>query len=355
MPPKEASPREAAIDRVVEWLHHRVLWLLVGCYALAAVAPGPGLEIRNLSFRAADGDTVRAPMLLIALLLFCAAALIRWREAVHLLERPGLLAVSLAAVWVGPALFVALLGLTMPQMFWQASTSGMMVGLALVAAMPVANSSVGWTQTAEGNTAFSLALVVLSILVSPVATPQVLRLMGFALSPESTESISRVVTDFSGSRFIVWVILPSVGGMAAALLAGPDLVARARPWLRATTVSTILLLNYANASLAMPQLVAEESFATLVLPVTLATLISVVGLAVAAIVSRVALLPAQIRRALLFGLSMKHTGLALVLAGELLSGQPRVLLVIMLATLLQHLVAGSVTRLLPPTSEPEDG
>ncbi|MEM9352790.1 MAG: bile acid:sodium symporter [Planctomycetota bacterium] len=293
-------------------------------------------------------------MLLIALLLFCAAALIRWREAVHLLERPGLLAVSIAAVWVGPALFVALLGLTMPQMFWQASTSGVMVGLALVAAMPVANSSVGWTQTAGGNTAFGLALVVLSILVSPVATPQVLRLMGFALSAESTESISRVVTDFSGSRFIMWVILPSVAGMAAATLAGPELVARARPWLRATTVCTILLLNYANASLAMPQLVADETFATLVLPVTLAVLISVVGLGTASAVSRLAKLPQETRTALLFGQSMKHTGLALVLAGELLSGQPRVLLVIMLATLTQHLVAGGVTRLLPTgASEPE--
>jgi predicted Na+-dependent transporter len=44
---------------------------------------------------------------------------------------------------------------------------------------------------------------------------------------------------------------------------------------------------------------------------------------------------------LLFGLSMKHTGLALVLAGEVLADHPRVILVIVLATLMQHVVAAA--------------
>ena len=39
------------------------------------------------------------------------------------------------------------------------TTSGMMVGFALAAAMPIANSSAGWTQNAGGNVALSLTLI----------------------------------------------------------------------------------------------------------------------------------------------------------------------------------------------------
>ena len=46
--------------------------------------------------------------------------------------------------------------------------------------------------------------------------------------------------------------------------------------------------------------------------------------------------------ALVFAFSMKHTGLALVLAGEVLESEPRVILLIVLATLLQHILAALV-------------
>jgi predicted Na+-dependent transporter len=46
------------------------------------------------------------------------------------------------------------------------------------------------------------------------------------------------------------------------------------------------------------------------------------------------------RAALMFGLSMKHTGLALILAGAVLADQPMAILIIVLATLVQHLLAG---------------
>jgi hypothetical protein len=39
---------------------------------------------------------------------------------------------------------------------------------------------------------------------------------------------------------------------------------------------------------------------------------------------------------------MKHTGLALILAGSVLADQPLAILVIVLATITQHLLAGVV-------------
>ncbi len=50
----------------------------------------------------------------------------------------------------------------------------------------------------------------------------------------------------------------------------------------------------------------------------------------------------DMRSCLLFGLSMKHTGLALILAGAVLEDQPLAILLIVLATLEQHLVAAVV-------------
>ena len=55
--------------------------------------------------------------------------------------------------------------------------------------MPVANSSVGWTQNADGNLALSLALVVLSISLSPVVAPTLLSVLGMSLSPEEQQRI----------------------------------------------------------------------------------------------------------------------------------------------------------------------
>jgi len=39
---------------------------------------------------------------------------------------------------------------------------------------------------------------------------------------------------------------------------------------------------------------------------------------------------------------MKHTGLALVLAGEFLRDQPRVILMVLLTTLAQHVAAAAI-------------
>ena len=153
-----------------------------------------------------------------------------------------------------------------------------------------------------------------------------------------------MVNEFSGWKFIVWVILPSLAGMGLAAVAGRERIERMRPWLRTATVVSILLLNYANASLAMPKLKAQETPATLVLPVLLAGSIAVLGIGMALLVAWAFRVSRPSRTALMYALSMKHTGLALVLAGELLSDEPRVLMVIMLATLLQHMVAGVVDR-----------
>ncbi|QDT00656.1 bile acid:sodium symporter family protein [Adhaeretor mobilis] len=338
--PQEPMPTQTWLGGI---LHRYFLGFLVGVYALAAFLPGPGRAIRNITFAQPTGGEVHAPMLLLAMLLFCAAAVIRWSEIRDLLERPSVLLLGLLAAWFGPALFVAIIGPVLPKVFSVESTAGIVVGLALVAAMPVANSSAGWSQNAGGNIALSLGLIVLSIVLSPLAAPQMLKLMGFALSEADTEKIEQLVARFSGLEFILWVVLPSLAGALFAWAAGENRIARLKPWIRLITLFDLLVLNYANAALAMPKLVQEETLATAALPAVLAILLGAVGIVIALGLARLCGLPRASRTTMLFALSMKHTGLALVLAGEVLAeDHPRVILAIVLATLLQHLVAAAI-------------
>jgi BASS family bile acid:Na+ symporter len=267
---------------------------------------------------------------------------IQWSQVRDLLERPSVLLLGLLTAWLGPALVVVVSSTLLPWLAMNDTTAGMMVGFTLVAAMPVANSSAGWTQNAGGNIALSLSLVIVSILLSPLATPNLLKLMGLVLSPEDTLRIERVVTQFSGWRFILWVILPSIAGAATAWLAGHRRITHAKPAFRIVSLLTILVLNYANASLAIDKLWVSESLGVIALAAAIAAAVSIVGILFASAQARLFGLSRASWIALTFGLSMKHTGLALVIAGEFLRDQPLVILVVLLTTMAQHVAAAVV-------------
>jgi BASS family bile acid:Na+ symporter len=344
MPSSAAPARDSRgpLARFGYLLHRYFLLVLLGVYALAGVAPAPGAYIREVAVTLPDGTRERVSMLLLAVLLFCAAAVIRWGQFRDVLERPSILVGGLLASWIGPALLVIAAGAVAPRLAGGEATAGLLVGLALVAAMPVANSSAGWTQNTGGNVALCLGLIVISILLSPLATPSLLKLMGLVLSGQDTARIEKVVTQFSGWRFILWVILPSLAGAAAAWAAGPERRDRAKPWLRLIALVTILVLNYANASLAVDEIWDNHEWGVVAVAAGLATGTCLVGVALALVQGRLYRLSRPARTALLFSLSMKHTGLALVLAGEILGDHPRVILVILLTTLAQHVVAAAV-------------
>jgi BASS family bile acid:Na+ symporter len=348
-PPRNGN--RAAV--VVGWMHEHFLWLLVGCYLLAAVVPGPGLMLRQFSWGHSDSGEITVPVLLLTLLLFCAAAVVRWEQVWHLMERPGILVIALIATWLVPCMFVTVLGGSLPRFFASEATSELLVGLALVAAMPVANSSVAWTQNSRGNVALGLGLIVLTIVISPIATPQMLKLMGLALSDEATEQCEELVKRFSGAFFIVWVILPSLAGMLFNRLVGAEGIQKNRGAIRLVSAIALLALNYTNASLAMPQVFERAAFTMIALASLLAISLQLLGVVTAWVMSRVIKLDKESTIALVFAFSMKHTGVALVLAGVVLESKPRVVLLIVMATLLQHILAAivdwTIARMKPAT------
>ena len=338
--------QHATVRLSEKWAHFAqryCLWLLLGCYVLATCWPGPGLAMRRWEWSSSiDAAPLSLSLFLLALLLFCAALATDWAEIRAVAARPIVLIVGLVAVWLGPVLLVLAAGVVVPWALDGQTTTGLLVGLALVATMPVANSSVGWSQNAGGNLALSLGLVLLSISLSPWTTPHLLGLLGLSLAPAERALCEVLVNRFSGTFFIVWVIMPTALGFAIRALAGRRRVESWNGWIALASIGALLVLNYANAALALPEVWQQSQVSVLAATLVLATLLSVVGLACGWAIAWLMKLPGEGRSSLLFALSMKHTGLALVLAGAVLENQPLAIFIIVLATLVQHLLAGVV-------------
>lgn len=344
-----AANQPPIVDRLADFARRRFLWLLVATYALAMVWTAPGMAMRRweLPAIAAARVNISIPLLLLAVMLFSAAVLTDLSQIRIVSRHPLVLAAALLAVWLGPAVLVLVAGWLVPPNIDSQSTAGLLVGLALVATMPVANSSVGWTQNADGNLGLSLALVVLSILLSPWVTPNLLNLLGMSLSDGERAYCQALVGQFSGWFFIVWVILPTAAGLACRLLLAARRVEAMSSRFILASAAALLLLNYINAALALPR-IRDSSLILLTATAVLAVALSLVGLALGWAMAWIIYVKPATRAALMFGLSMKHTGLALILAGAVLADQPLAILIILLATLTQHLTAALVQWWLQP-------
>jgi bile acid:Na+ symporter, BASS family len=339
-----ADGQVAAVTRVAQFLQRRCFWLLVACYLIAALAPQPGRAVRQWrwTFESVRAAEFTVPLVLLAVLLFAAAVQTDVGRIRAVGSRPLALVFGTISVWLAPALLMLVASFVVPQLLDAAPTAGLLTGLALVASMPVANSSVGWTQLVRGNLALSLALVLVTIFLSPWVTPWMLGWLRLTLSAPDQSSFQTLIDSFSGAFFIIWVVLPTAAGLACRHALGSERVAALAPWLTLASVASLLMLNYVNAALALPEVVQQSQLSVLVVTVSLAAALSVVGLAAGWLAARLLRLDEETRLALMFGLSMKHTGLALLLAGAVLAHERLAILMIVLATLAQHLLAGVV-------------
>jgi predicted Na+-dependent transporter len=317
--------------------------LLLGlllAYAVGAVCPGPGLALREWQWPTTAGGSappVRFSLVMVAVILFSGAVSAAGASR-DFLRRPGAIAVALAGVWV-PPLVIAALGL------WLAGASGafaeVALGLAYVAAMPVANSAVGWTQQSRGSVPWALGLVVLSIAAAPWLAPWSLAALG-SVAPASDPGAAREVVDrFAGWVFIAWVLAPTALGLGVRWLLGAGRVGAMRGVLAGVSIGAIVLLNYANASAALPALLRSEEVRAALVALGAATLLPVIGALCGWHAARSVALPRAASVAWAYALGMKNTGLALGLLDATAGERPLAVLVILLSTLTQHAVAAA--------------
>ena len=343
------NSRKSSFVFASDWLHHRFLWFMLGVYLLAAFVPAPGLHLRTFNIGPATSfghaNLLTAPSLLLAILLLNAGLGFRADRLTQILRRPGLLVGGLAANLLVPVLFILAVSLTLR--FWHnhAEVQSILVGLALVASMPVAGSSTAWAQNANGDMVLSLGLVVLSTCLSPVTTPAVLHVVGWAASGDYASSLNSLASQQTRMFLLAFVMLPSLVGIGLRTQISEALLASIKPALKLVNMLIVLLLCYSNAAVALPQTVAEPDWDFLACILGVMLVMCMLGFGAGWGVARAFRADKSRTASLVFGLGMTNNGTGLVIAASALSHMPATVLPVIFYNLVQHIVAAGADRL----------
>jgi len=329
-----------------QFIHHHLLWFLISAYAIAAVFPTAGLWIRSVSF----GDIVvfktkahvSLLLVLLATLMFNAGLGVKTSHLKALVKKVWMLVAGLTGNLVIPIVYIFCVSLLLQ--FWHNPDEAqhILVGLALVAAMPIAGASTAWAQNSNGNLALSLGLVLFSTLLSPIITPMALYVFG-EMASEEYETVLHHLADYGSGAFLgMWVVLPSLLGLSVRLIVPERRLSAGMPYLKVINSLVLLVLNYSNASVSLPQAIADRDVDFLVVTLVITTGLCLTAFATAYWLSCLFKTDQAERVSLMYGLGMNNNGTGLVLASLALSSFPRVMVPIIFYNFVQHLVAGSV-------------
>lgn len=327
-------------------VHRHLLWFLIGAYAIAAVFPAVGLWIRNMSF----GDItifrekahVSLLLIMLAALMFNAGLGVKTSHLRTVMQKKLVLLAGLTANLAIPMAYI--FGVTLVMRLWYEPEEAqhILVGLALVAAMPIAGASTAWAQNSNGNLALSLGLVLFSTVLSPIVTPVALQVFG-EMAAEKYEAVLQGLAAYGSGTFLgLWVVLPSLLGLFVRVIVPDARLTAAMPYVKLINAVDLLLLNYSNASVSLPQAVADRDLDFLAVTLGITAGLCFTAFASGYGLSRLFNVDQAERASLLYGLGMNNNGTGLVLASLALTSYPRVMVPIIFYNLVQHLVAGSV-------------
>jgi BASS family bile acid:Na+ symporter len=336
------------------FVHRHFIWLVIGSYVIAALFPAFGLWIRSVSFGEItlfhERINLTLPVFMLTLLLLNAGLGVETGQLRHLLRSPLSLVLGLAANLLLPVAFI--FAMTQGMRLWHNpdEVQNLLVGLALVASMPIAGSSTAWSQNANGDLALSLGLVLGSTLLSPLTTPLALHTAGQMATGDYAQDLHELAAGGTGAFLAVAVLLPSLFGVLGRAAVGEARVASARPLLKLLNSLNLVLLNYSNAAVSLPETVADPDWDFLAVVLGIVVILCVLAFAAGWWIARLLNADPAQRVSLMFGLGMNNNGTGLVLAALALADHPRVLLPIIFYNLVQHLVAGAVDFVLSRTT-----
>ncbi len=353
-----AERADNRIEGAVHAVHQRLVIALLATYAVAAVFPRPGLALRAWCLsRPSIGGAVlvlNGPTLLLGLLLFNASLGVNARELHQIVERPRLAVLGLFANTAVPLVYA--LGAAVALALWHDANEAqnLLVGLAIVGAMPIAGSSTAWSQNASGNVALSLGLVLASTALSPVLTPIIFHAIAHVTTRDYAEDLLELGGGGTQLFLVAGVVVPSFLGLAVRATAGDERLKRLMPWVKLTNLVVLLVLTYANASAALPEVLRHPDPDFLGLLFLATTLLCLTAFAVGWGVGGLAKAETPERVSLMFALGMNNNGSGLVLAASAIADHPSVLLTIVVYNLVQQILAGAVDRLLQAKARAPD-
>ncbi|CCH03635.1 putative protein ybaS (plasmid) [Fibrella aestuarina BUZ 2] len=335
-------------------LHQHFFKLVIASYLLAALLPGPGTWLRDVQLGTVVifGETTRLSLslLLLSLLLLNAGLGIAVQDLYQLLRKPQALLAGLAANLLIPLAFAFTVSNTIGRL-WHSpdEVQNVLVGLAIIASMPIAASSTAWTQKNNGNLVLSLGLILLSTTLSPILTPVGLNAIGLITTGDYSEDLHLLAQSGSSGFLLISVLLPTMLGVLLHSVLGAKRVSQVRPVLKDVNLLVLLTLNYSNAASVLPSVFKNPDWDLLLIIGIITTLLCLIAFATGWWLSRKLKTSPHDRSALMFGLGMNNNGTGLVLANLALGDHPLVLLPIISYNLVQHIVAGWVdSRLQKP-------
>ncbi len=349
------TSRRVSFLALTKFIHHHLLWFLIAAYAMSAIWPAAGLGIRNLTFGDLQifNETLHVSflLLLLATLMFNAGLGVKPSHLKSLGQKTRVLLAGLTANLIIPMAYIFLVTLIMRLWYEPEEAQYILVGLALVAAMPIAGASTAWAQNSNGNLALSLGLVLASTVLSPVLIPIAL----YAFGEMATEEYERVIHSLaaygSGTFLGLWIVLPSLLGLAVRFLAPEAQLTSILPFIKLINSVVLLLLNYSNGSVSLPHAVADRDYDFLAVTLAITTGLCVTAFSSGYGLSRLFNVDGAERISLMYGLGMNNNGTGLVLASLVLASYPQVMVPIILYNLVQHLVAGGVHEVIGRKSE----
>lgn len=344
---------------IIHAIHKNFIWIIVSSYIAAALLPGFGLHIRRIDFGSFDilrmKVSVSLPPVMLAFLLFNAGLGIKANELTDLKRKPFLLVAGAAGNLLVPLAFIVSVSITMK--FWPESdeVQQILTGLALVASMPIAGASTAWAQNANGNLTLSLGLILLTTLSSPILTPLVLHAGGFITSGDYSNDLHKLAS--SGVELFLgfWVILPSLLGMLVHRILGERRTMAISLYLKLANFIVLALLNYSNASLTLPGVIAEPDLDFVIAMLIIVILLCFVMFGTGYILARALRAGRAEMASMMFGLGMNNNGAGLVMASLAFPDHPSVMLPIIFYNLIQHFMAALVDKMLSRgvTDEPD--
>nr|WP_281721785.1 bile acid:sodium symporter [Nitrosomonas nitrosa] len=331
---------------VSQFVHHHLLWFLTGTYVVAAMFPQAGLQIRKISFGNISVFQTKLDvsllLVLLATLMFNAGLGVKTAHLKSLAQNAWILVAGLAANVLIPVVYI--FGITLLLQLWHnpEEAQHILVGLALVAAMPIAGASTAWAQNSNGNLALSLGLILLSTVLSPIVTPMAFYVFG-EMASEEYEIVLHHLAEYGSATFLgLWVVLPSLLGLSIRGLAPEAQLTAVLPYIKLANSVVLIVLNYSNASVSLPQAIADRDYDFLAITLGITVCLCIAAFAAAYWLSSQFRLNQAERVSLMYGLGMNNNGTGLVLASLALASYPRVMVPIIFYNLVQHLVAGVV-------------
>ncbi len=348
-PSRVTFPRDGLLVIMTRFIHKHFLLILISAYALSALFPRFGLALRkvqfgNVTWPNGSQTDLSFALLMLSFLLFNGGIAIKIEEIITLWRRPAVSIAGFAAnTFVPITLVISLHG---AMQLWHSSDEiqNLLVGLALILSMPMAGSSTAWAQNANGNMSLSLGLVFLSTVMSPITTPTILRIFGYLTQNDYAEDLRKLASQGTSGFMMLTVVIPSLAGITVHLVCGEGRIRPFRMALKLANYIALLLLNYSNASTALPHALGSPDVDYLAFIGGTTFVLCVAAYGTGWLLSWWLAVNKSDQASLMFGLGMYNTGAGLVLATSALSAHPAVLLPLIFYTLMQQVIAAVIDR-----------